>query len=129
MCYICNLLKDKDNIVMENETSFLFKYKESNLHSHMMVATKQHKENYFDITYKENEDMFMLLKNYKSYLDNQISPDGYSIGYDVGTWAGQQFNHVYMHMIPRFAGDVPITELKNGISNSVMAFRSKGEST
>ena len=61
--------------------------------------------------------MNMLIKNCKKYLDKQLSPDGYNIGFNCGRWAGQEVDHCAAHLIPRYAGDVPATELKGGVQN------------
>jgi superfamily II DNA or RNA helicase/HKD family nuclease len=34
-------------------------------------------------------------------------PDGWNIGVNIGTAAGQTVQHVHLHMIPRYEGDVP----------------------
>ena len=35
------------------------------------------------------------------------APDGYNIGVNVGKAGGQSRMHVHVHLIPRYAGDVP----------------------
>lgn len=111
MCVFCKDLE----IVMENDTCFAVMDSYPVNHGHMLIITKEHKETYFDLTYKEHEDMTMLINNCKSYLDTALAPDGYNIGFNVGAWAGQSINHCHCHLIPRFAGDVPATDLKGGI--------------
>jgi diadenosine tetraphosphate (Ap4A) HIT family hydrolase len=37
----------------------------------------------------------------------RFSPDGFNIGVNVGEAAGQNRMHVHVHLIPRYAGDVP----------------------
>lgn len=108
---------------MENETCFVIRDEYPVNHGHMLIISKEHKETFFDLSYKEIEDMYMLSKNCKQYLDVQLSPDGYNIGFNVGAWAGQSVDHCHMHVIPRFAGDVPITELVGGIRNFKTAMK------
>ena len=40
-----------------------------------------------------------LLKDYK--------PDGFNIGINDGTAAGQTVMHLHIHLIPRYTGDIP----------------------
>jgi diadenosine tetraphosphate (Ap4A) HIT family hydrolase len=40
-------------------------------------------------------------------LEKTHHPDGYNIGFNVGTAAGQTVMHCHCHVIPRYAGDVP----------------------
>lgn len=117
MCIFCEKYNNKNDIIMENETCFVISDERPVNYGHMLIIPKQHKKSYFDLTYKEVEDMFMLSKNCKHYLDNMLEPDGYNIGFNIGEWAGQTVDHCHMHIIPRYAGDVPATELRGGIRN------------
>lgn len=117
MCVFCDKYKNGNEIVMENDTCFAIRDTYPVNYGHMLVITKDCKETYFDLTYKELEDMNMLIKNCKTYIDSQLKPDGYNIGFNCGAWAGQSIHHCHAHIIPRFAGDVPATELKGGVRN------------
>lgn len=117
MCKLCDKYNNYTDIVMENETCFAVNSENPTSIGHMLILPKNHKKSFFDLTYKEHEDMNMLLRNCKAYLDSRIEPDGYNIGFNDGEWAGQTINHCVAHLIPRFAGDVPATELKGGIKN------------
>jgi len=123
MCLFCDIAKDKSKIRWENETCFAIMDEYPVNAGHMLIIPKDHKETFFDLTYKEHEDMLQLIKNCKSYLDIQIKPDGYNIGFNCGAWAGQTIFHCHAHVIPRYAGDVPATELKGGIRNFKKALR------
>lgn len=105
-----------ENVFMENETCYVINGLSSVSHGHMIVVVKRHVASYFDLTYEEIEGMNLLAKNVKSYLDKQMYPDGYNIGSNIGAWAGQELSHACLHIIPRYAGDVPATELKGGIT-------------
>lgn len=39
-------------------------------------------------------------------LDEQMAPDGYNVGINCGSAAGQTIFHVHVHLIPRYAGDI-----------------------
>lgn len=123
MCVFCDKYANKEGIVMENETCFVIRDGFPVNHGHMLVLPKEHKETYFDLTYKEIEDMNILLKNCKAYLDSMLNPDGYNLGFNIGEWAGQTVNHCHAHLIPRYAGDVPATELRGGVRNFKKAIK------
>jgi diadenosine tetraphosphate (Ap4A) HIT family hydrolase len=40
-------------------------------------------------------------------LDAELQPQGYNIGINDGAAAGQTVPHLHVHLIPRFAGDLP----------------------
>lgn len=51
--------------------------------------------------------LFQLVDCSKKALDNEFSPDSYNIGINDGKHAGQTVNHLHIHLIPRYKGDVP----------------------
>lgn len=116
MCVFCDKYLHSD-FVMENETCFAIMDDSPVSYGHMLILPKACKKSYFDLTYKEHEDSFMLLKNCKAYIDKRLFPDGYDIGINIGAWAGQSVEHCCIDLIPRYAGDVPATELKGGVRN------------
>jgi diadenosine tetraphosphate (Ap4A) HIT family hydrolase len=42
-----------------------------------------------------------------SYIDGDFRPAGYNVGANCGEAAGQTIFHFHMHVIPRYANDVP----------------------
>ena len=115
MCVFCDIYKDGTRVVMENDTCFAIRDEYPVNHGHMLIVPKECKETYFDLSYKELEDMNMLIKNCKASLDSTLVPDGYNIGFNCGAWSGQSIPHCHAHLIPRYAGDVSATELRGGI--------------
>lgn len=124
MCVFCEKYEKKSDVVMENDTCFAILETKPVNFGHMLILPKDCKETIFDLTYKEHEDLDMLLRNCKKMIDNQMNPDGYNVGFNCGRWAGQEIMHCHAHLIPRFAGDVPATELAGGIKNFKQAVRS-----
>jgi diadenosine tetraphosphate (Ap4A) HIT family hydrolase len=51
--------------------------------------------------------MWALLDSVQADLFAELSPDGFNVGVNVGTSAGQTVAHAHIHLIPRFRGDVP----------------------
>jgi len=46
-----------------------------------------------------------LVADERKMLDEEFSPDGYNIGVNVNSAAGQSIYHVHIHLIPRYKGD------------------------
>lgn len=46
-----------------------------------------------------------LVSAERKIIDDEFSPDGYNIGVNVNTAAGQSIHHVHIHLIPRYKGD------------------------
>jgi diadenosine tetraphosphate (Ap4A) HIT family hydrolase len=74
---------------------------------HTLIIPKRHVASFFELTTEERADLLALLDEAKADLDREFSPQGYNIGINDGTAAGQTIGHVHIHLIPRFAGDRP----------------------
>ena len=74
---------------------------------HTLIIPKRHVASFFELTTEERADLLALLDAAKADLDREFSPQGYNIGVNDGTAAGQTIGHVHIHLIPRFAGDQP----------------------
>jgi len=60
---------------------------------------------FFEATGEEQAAMFDLLSEMRQQLQLELSPDGFNIGINDGTAAGQTVMHLHIHLIPRYAGD------------------------
>ena len=56
---------------------------------------------------EEQSAVLALLAEVQQSIQKQHAPDGYNIGVNVGKAGGQSRMHVHVHLIPRYAGDVP----------------------
>lgn len=74
---------------------------------HALIVPRRHVASFFDLTKEEQQDMFHLADEVKRIVDQNLNPDGYNLGINVGEAAGQSIFHVHLHLIPRYAGDVP----------------------
>ena len=74
---------------------------------HVIVVPKRHVEGFFDMSAEEQAAVLELLNRAQRSLQALHKPDGYNIGVNVGQAAGQSRMHVHVHLIPRYAGDVP----------------------
>ena len=74
---------------------------------HLLLIPRRHVSNYFDLDPEEKEALWQLLDAAKAQLDRTHQPDGYNVGINCGPVAGQSVPHVHLHLMPRYAGDVP----------------------
>ena len=74
---------------------------------HVIVVPKRHVADFFEMSGAEQGSVLALLNRAKKFIDQQQRPDGYNIGINVGAAAGQSRMHVHVHLVPRYAGDVP----------------------
>ena len=73
---------------------------------HVLVITRRHVGDYFDLEMDEVEDIWKLVNEVKSMLESTFNPQGFNVGFNVGAVAGQTVDHVHIHVITRYAGDM-----------------------
>ena len=75
---------------------------------HVLVITRRVVPTFFECTAAEQEALMALVGEVKALLDERLDPkpDGYNVGFNAGTAAGQTVPHVHVHVIPRYAGDM-----------------------
>ena len=82
---------------------------------HSLVIPIREVSTWWELDSEEQQDLLELSMEVKRLLDLHFAPDGYNIGFNSGTAAGQTVNHLHLHVIPRFHGDVP--DPRGGIRN------------
>jgi diadenosine tetraphosphate (Ap4A) HIT family hydrolase len=90
----------------ENELAVAFKDAFPVNPGHTLIVPKRHVEGLFDLDPGELAALWSLLPEVQQRLEARHSPAGYNIGVNVGEAAGQTVEHVHVHLIPRYAGDV-----------------------
>lgn len=102
-CVFClDNKKIKGDILLESEKSYLVESIDPILTSSGMIIPKRHVSSPFDLTESEWLDIFYLLKETKELFDKKHSPDGFNIGWNIGETAGQNEEHLHLHVVSRF---------------------------
>jgi diadenosine tetraphosphate (Ap4A) HIT family hydrolase len=74
---------------------------------HTLVIPRRHIGSFFELSDAERTCVVELLAQAKAELDLSFQPDGFNIGINDGAAAGQTVQHLHLHLIPRYLGDVP----------------------
>lgn len=74
---------------------------------HTLVVPFREVVTWFDASADEKKAILDLIEIVKGQLDAEFRPQGYNVGFNAGAAAGQTVNHLHVHVIPRFTGDVP----------------------
>ena len=102
------ILNDEEDRHFENETMIAVRsnnLKNNTLIGSYVIIPKSQVGSPFELSDKEWADSKALMKELKEYLDEKYKPDGYNIGWNVGSAAGQEVRHAHMHIIPRFSDE------------------------
>jgi len=102
-CELCT----PSEVLLENELAYARPDNNALSPGHVLVIPKRHVAGFFDMTAEEQGAVLALLNQAQRLVHKRHAPDGYNIGVNVGKAAGQSRMHVHLHLIPRYAGDVP----------------------
>jgi len=104
-CLFCNFPKEK--VVAENEYAYVIRDGFPVTDGHSLIIPKRHVEDYFGLTEKELLACDSLLKTMrKDSIESDTTIEGFNIGMNSGSVAGQTIFHCHIHLIPRREGDV-----------------------
>lgn len=84
---------------------------------HSLVIPRRVVATWDETTPEEQQALIALTTVVKAQLREQLRPDGFNVGFNEGAAAGQTVFHLHIHVIPRFAGDVP--DPRGGIRHAV----------
>lgn len=116
-CIFCDIVKNKNNIIAENDLAVAFYDSFPVSDGHALVIPKRHVETYFDLNEAEIAAIFELSQEIKRVIDDKFHPTGYNVGFNVGRDGGQTVMHCHLHIIPRYLGD--IENPRGGIRNII----------
>jgi len=102
----CELCTPAD-VVAENKLAYARYDSNSLAEGHVIVVPRRHVADFFDMSEAEQGAVMALLRAARKIVGEKHSPDGWNIGANIGKAAGQARMHVHVHLIPRYAGDVP----------------------
>jgi diadenosine tetraphosphate (Ap4A) HIT family hydrolase len=74
---------------------------------HLLLVPRRHVPTWFEATPEEHTALVAAVSRGRQLIADRHGPDGYNIGVNVGRAAGQTVFHLHVHLIPRYAGDVP----------------------
>jgi len=73
---------------------------------HLLIISKKQRRDFFELSIDEQNELPQLILKAKELIENSHSPDGYNIGINCGSVAGQTVFHFHCHVIPRYEGDM-----------------------
>ncbi len=100
-CRTNGLLADRP--LFENDGFYVLGMLDPARQHGVMIVPHRHCETPFEISAADWAHLPTALEFAKRYLD-PLTPDGFTIGWNVGSVAGQTVAHAHMHVIARFDG-------------------------
>ena len=110
-CLFCHL--PGGSVVAESRHALAIRDRYPVSNGHTLVIPKAHAATIFDQSADVQADIWRLVAQVRNELQSEFRPDGFNVGLNEGTAAGQTVQHAHVHIIPRSHGDV--ADPKGGI--------------
>ena len=117
LCLFCDRNSSENQLIVENDFCYARWDNFPVSKGHVEIIPKQHIESLFDLKVPELAMLFSLLSKTKDLIQEKYNPDGYNVGVNEGEAAGRTINHLHIHLIPRYSGDV--ANPRGGIRNII----------
>lgn len=103
----CVFCEAEDRIIEENELAFVIEDAYAVTSGHSLVIPRRHIADYFELYKSERNAIDQLLRSRReALLASDDSIEGFNVGANAGTAAGQTVPHAHVHLIPRRKCDV-----------------------
>ncbi|HEY9606986.1 MAG TPA: bifunctional class I SAM-dependent methyltransferase/HIT family protein [Allocoleopsis sp.] len=103
-CIFCNPRKNL-RLITESATAYAMLDGYPASKGHALIVPKNHIANYFELSFKEQSDCWLMVNKVQEILNKEFQPDGFNVGMNINRAAGQKMMHANIHVIPRYQGD------------------------
>ncbi|MFP3945585.1 MAG: HIT family protein [Archaeoglobaceae archaeon] len=106
-CIFCKIVKGEipAESIYETENSIAFLDINPRSPGHTLVIPKEHVESLKDLEDDLVTDVFKATREVMNRLNKVLNPDGFNVGINDGSAAGQEIPHLHVNIFPRFSGD------------------------
>ncbi len=101
----------------QNQSGFAIWDKYPVSRGHALVVPFRLITTWWEAAPDEQADLLALVQDVKGLVEELHHPDGFNVGFNDGPSAGQTVNHLHVHVIPRYVGDVP--DPSGGVRNVI----------
>lgn len=106
-CILCRFDDSSVNTIMVQSRRFYARYDNfPAADGHIEIVPKRHAVSFFELTPSEAREAYRLMAQAQRRLQERYKPDGFTIGVNDGHAAGRSIDHLHIHIIPRYRGDV-----------------------
>ncbi len=92
-------------IVYRSRQSYLMLNRYPYNPGHLLAIPYREISDIEELTPEESADLFQIVKTGKQLLRLALRPDGFNVGFNLGSAAGGSIAHLHGHLVPRWSGD------------------------
>lgn len=105
ICVFCKYAKENE-VLCHTDLCFAIGDEFPVSKGHTLIIPYQHISDYRELDETTKKHMWALVDHVIETLTILFHPDGFNVGINMGEAAGQSVQHVHIHVIPRYKGDV-----------------------
>ena len=98
---------EPDRVILEGANCLAFFDRYPVSEGHALVIPHRPVLSLYELDEKMQAELWDTVRRVRAILDERFHPAGFNIGVNDGHAAGQTIPHAHIHVIPRYAGDVP----------------------
>ena len=102
-CIFCN--PDPRDVLFEHGAWYARADRYPVSDGHTLLIPYRHVASFFDLSPGERAGFLEIADLARAWIGERHRPDGYNIGVNVGSAAGQAVMHCHVHVVPRYEGD------------------------
>lgn len=91
--------------VYEDKHGLAFLDVKPHARGHVVIIPKKHAVGIFDLADGDARNLISSVVNTMKRIQQALQPDGFNVGWNQGTAAGQVVPHLHLHIFPRYNGD------------------------
>lgn len=81
---------------------------------HLMIVPYRHITSFEDLREEEWMDTLKLLQDTTAVLNKLMRPEGFNVGFNLGKASGAGYEHLHLHVVPRWGGDTNFMPVLSG---------------
>ncbi|MBI2033988.1 MAG: HIT family protein [Candidatus Liptonbacteria bacterium] len=107
MCLFCSITSKEISawIIYEDERTLAFLDIHPRAPGHTIVIPKSHSASLLDLEEKDFGPLLGAVKAVEKRILEVLHPEGFTVGVNQGRAAGQEVDHLHVHILPRFSSD------------------------
>lgn len=106
-CLFCKIANKEipAEIIYEDDHALAFLDIHPKTLAHVLIIPKKHYASLKDVADSEIGPLFATVKKVAIILTDRFKPDGLTIGINQGRAAGQEVDHLHIHILMRYKND------------------------
>ncbi|MFA5792620.1 MAG: HIT domain-containing protein [Candidatus Gracilibacteria bacterium] len=120
-CIFCKISNNekKAYVVYQDDEIIVFLDRSQASEGHLLVATKTHYENIFDVPEKTLESLIRICQKMARLCKEKLNCTGVNIVHSTGADAQQDVFHIHFHVIPRYPDSNLEIQFKQKAKNTI----------